>query len=160
MSTDRCTVEMILLLGGVTDWYRGWRYRIIASPWSVWVRSSHCISMSLMSLCTLWLCTIVTTVVHQSVRTNNDVEGWHICLNYRAGNGNPPFYILVLLLFRELRLLKLQSKLLGKENCSDISKWPANQHKVYYLNSGVNTSRETATHRCFSRYEGKYMPLL
>ncbi len=51
------------------------------------------------------------SVFNQSVRTNNDVEGWHRRLNYRAANGKPPFYVLIMLLDREARLLRLQAKL-------------------------------------------------
>lgn len=39
-------------------------------------------------------------VYGQSVRTNNDCEGWHRRLNVRAGI-SPPFYLLVKLLHRE-----------------------------------------------------------
>jgi len=94
------------------------------------------------------------SVFNQSVRKNNYVEGWQRCLNYRAGNGSQRFYILVLLLDHESHLLKLQSKLFME------GKLQRYQHRVYYLNSGVNTSQKTATHQYFSRHAGKYMPLL
>ena len=51
------------------------------------------------------------SVFNQSVRTKNDVEGWHRRLNYRAVNGKPPFYVLIMLLHRESWLLRLQVKL-------------------------------------------------
>ena len=69
-------------------------------------------------ICSTWIESTVSrppppqswSVFNQSVRTNNDVEGWHGRLNYRAGNGNPPFCIVVLL-DRESHLLKLQLQL-------------------------------------------------
>ena len=39
-------------------------------------------------------------VFNQSVRTNNDVDGWHRRLNYRAANGKLPFYVLIMLQHR------------------------------------------------------------
>ena len=42
------------------------------------------------------------------------MEGWHRRLHYRAANGKPPLYALVLLLDRESRLLKLQTELVGE----------------------------------------------
>lgn len=47
----------------------------------------------------------------RSIRTNNDVEGWHARFNRRARKGNLPFYLLVELLFREARYIPIQCKL-------------------------------------------------
>ena len=52
------------------------------------------------------------SVYMQSVRTNNDIEGWHHGLNRRAaGKSDVPFYLLLQLLSREARLTRLQMKL-------------------------------------------------
>ena len=37
------------------------------------------------------------TVYHQSVRTNNDVEGWHHRMNRKAQKPNLQLYILIVL---------------------------------------------------------------
>ena len=95
---------------------------------------------------------------NQSVRTNKNVEGWHRHLNYQAANGNSPFYVLVLLLNRESRLVKLQSKLVKDGKLSQNQCKAANSTRVYYLNYG--TSLETATYQSFLRHVGKYSLLL
>ncbi|KAG1653159.1 hypothetical protein GQR58_025784 [Nymphon striatum] len=41
------------------------------------------------------------TVFGRSIRTNNDVEGWHNRINRRAKKSNLPFYMLVILLYTE-----------------------------------------------------------
>lgn len=51
------------------------------------------------------------SVYGRSIRTNNDVEGWHNRLNRRAKKGNLSFYMLVTLLFDESRDIPLQCKL-------------------------------------------------
>ncbi len=51
------------------------------------------------------------SVFGRSVRTNNDVEGWHAGLNRRAKKGNLPFYLLLDLLYREARVIRIQVKL-------------------------------------------------
>ncbi|KAG1653164.1 hypothetical protein GQR58_025784 [Nymphon striatum] len=43
------------------------------------------------------------TVFGRSIRTNNDVEGWHNRINRRAKKSNLPFYMLVILLYTEYR---------------------------------------------------------
>ena len=47
----------------------------------------------------------------RSIRTNNDVEGWHARLNRRAKKGNLPFYLLIQLLFAEAKDITIQCKL-------------------------------------------------
>lgn len=54
------------------------------------------------------------SVYMQSVRTNNDVEGWHHGLNRRAsGKSQLPMYLLINLLHREARLTSLQIRLVS-----------------------------------------------
>ena len=47
----------------------------------------------------------------QSVRTNNDVEGWHRRLNAEARRCHIPFYSLIELLHREAEIVNMQVKL-------------------------------------------------
>ena len=47
------------------------------------------------------------SVFGQTVRTNNDVEGWHRRINGKAGRAQLQFYILVPLLAAEGRLVSL-----------------------------------------------------
>lgn len=55
-------------------------------------------------------------VFGQSVRTNNDVEGWHNSLKRRAqGRSNLPYYMMVQLLHEEARLETLQIRLVSKK---------------------------------------------
>lgn len=51
------------------------------------------------------------SVYGRSIRTNNDVEGWHARLNRRAKKGNLSFYLLVELLFKEAKEIPIQCKL-------------------------------------------------
>ncbi|KAH3815169.1 hypothetical protein DPMN_143691 [Dreissena polymorpha] len=51
----------------------------------------------------------------RSVRTNNDLEGWHNRLNHRAKKGNLSFYLLITLLLYEAKEVPMQCKLI-KEN--------------------------------------------
>ena len=52
-----------------------------------------------------------STVHRQSVRTNNDVEGWHHRINRKAQKPNLQMYILIVLLHKEARLLPTQLKM-------------------------------------------------
>ncbi|XP_038048179.1 uncharacterized protein LOC119722206 [Patiria miniata] len=52
------------------------------------------------------------TVFLQSTRTNNDVEGWHRRINFKAGRHGLHFYKLVHLLHREASLVSVQMKLI------------------------------------------------
>ncbi|XP_033762412.1 uncharacterized protein LOC117343950 [Pecten maximus] len=54
-------------------------------------------------------------VHRQSVRTNNDVEGWHRRINTKARRANLPFYMLVPLLHQEGRLVTLQMRLVAEQ---------------------------------------------
>ena len=50
----------------------------------------------------------------RSMRTNNDVEGWHHRLNQRAKKGNLPFYLAVTLLYKEASLIPTQVKMVSE----------------------------------------------
>ena len=51
------------------------------------------------------------SVYGRSIRTNNDVEGWHNRLNRRAKKGNLPFYMLLSLLYSEACVIPMQVKM-------------------------------------------------
>ncbi len=51
---------------------------------------------------------------HQSIRTNNDVEGWHHALNKKAPHSNLSFYKLVPLLHDQARLVTIQMTLVNE----------------------------------------------
>ena len=52
----------------------------------------------------------------RSIRTNNDVEGWHLRLNRQAsGKSQLPFYLLVKLLHKEALLTSLQIRLVSEK---------------------------------------------
>ena len=63
------------------------------------------------------------SVFQQSVRTNNDVEGYHRRINSRSGRGNMSFYSLVALLQKESLYINMQMRLLRE------SKVKRNQRK-------------------------------
>ena len=51
----------------------------------------------------------------QSIRTNNDIEGWHHSLNRRAaGRCCLPLYMFVALLHKEASLVSVQIRLVSK----------------------------------------------
>ena len=57
------------------------------------------------------------SIFGQSVRTNNNVEGWHKSLNHRAsGRWQLPFYLLVNLLYREAKLAEINMRLVSERN--------------------------------------------
>lgn len=49
----------------------------------------------------------------ETIRTNNDVEGWHHRINNRAGKSDLGFYVLVPLLKREAAVVDLQIRLIS-----------------------------------------------
>ncbi|XP_052280771.1 uncharacterized protein LOC127878292 [Dreissena polymorpha] len=55
------------------------------------------------------------SVYGRSVRTNNDVEGWHNRLNRRAKKGNLASYLLITLLFDEANEVPMQCKLIKEK---------------------------------------------
>ena len=48
--------------------------------------------------------------------TNNDVEGWHRCINHHAKKSNLPFYVLVKLLHEEADSINITVHLLSENN--------------------------------------------
>jgi len=63
------------------------------------------------------------SVFQQSVRTNNDTEGWHHGLNRRAqGKSQIPFYLLIELLNKEAKLASLQIRLVSDRKLKRIQR--------------------------------------
>ena len=54
------------------------------------------------------------SVFGQSVRTNNDVEGWHHRLNAKAKKSNLPFYSLLQLLHDEAKIININLHLINE----------------------------------------------
>ena len=51
----------------------------------------------------------------QSIRTNNDIDGWHHSVNRRAaGRCSLPLYMFLALLHKEARLLSQQTRLVSE----------------------------------------------
>jgi hypothetical protein len=47
------------------------------------------------------------SIFGRSIRTNNDVEGWHRRLNHNAKKGHLPFYLMITLLHQESQAVDL-----------------------------------------------------
>ena len=76
------------------------------------------------------------SVYGQSVRTNNDLEGWHHGLNRRAGGRvHLPFYLLVKQLHREATLAALQVRLVSERKLKRIQRqaYRRRQAKIFEL---------------------------
>ena len=64
-----------------------------------------------------------TCIFMKSIRTNNDIEGWHLGLNRRAsGKSQLPLYLLISLLHREARRTSLQIRLVSEKKLRRIQK--------------------------------------
>lgn len=75
------------------------------------------------------------TVFGQSIRTNNDVEGYHRRLNGSAGFSHIPFYVLVPLLFKEAKNVQVQVRLVkdGKLARCQRRKYRSLQGRIFSL---------------------------
>ena len=76
------------------------------------------------------------SVFEQAIRTNNDVEGWHLGLNKRAaGKSQLPLYIMIQLLHREARLTSLHIRLVSERKLRRIQrkKYRNIQTKIFSL---------------------------
>lgn len=63
------------------------------------------------------------SIYQQSIRTNNDIEGWHNALNRRAGGGsNLPLYLLIELLHREAQLTTINIRLVSERKLKRIQR--------------------------------------
>jgi len=68
------------------------------------------------------------SVYNRPVCTNNDLEGWHFCLNAKAKKDSLPLYVLVSLLHREAVIVNWQVKMLSEGKV--LRRWRARQHNV------------------------------
>jgi hypothetical protein len=75
------------------------------------------------------------TVYRQSVRTNNDVVGWHHRIDRKAQKPNLQMYILIVLLHKEARLLPIQLKMVteGKLRRYQRKKTKELQYRIFAL---------------------------
>ena len=86
------------------------------------------------------------SVYGQSVRTNNDLEGWHHGLNRRAGGRvHIPFYLLVKHLHREATLAALQVRLVSERKLKRIQRqaYRRRQAKIFDLWDEYASSQKT-----------------
>ncbi len=58
------------------------------------------------------------SVFGRSIRTNNDVEGWHRRLNHSAKKGHLPFYLMIVLLHEESETVDMQVRLVSQGKLS------------------------------------------
>ena len=89
------------------------------------------------------------SVFMKSIRTNNDIEGWHLGLNRRAsGKSQLPLYLLITLLHREARLTSLQIRLVSERKLRRIQrkKYRDLQMRIFQLwdefNAGSRSARK------------------
>ena len=89
------------------------------------------------------------SIFMKSIRTNNDIEGWHLGLNRRAsGKSQLPLYLLISLLYREARRTSLQIRLVSEKKLRRIQKKKFRdlQTKIFNLwdefNSGARSARK------------------
>ena len=85
----------------------------------------------------------------KAIRTNNDIEGWHLGLNRRAsGKSQLPLYLLITLLHREARLTSLQIRLVSERKLRRIQrkKYRDLQMRIFQLwdefNAGSRSARK------------------
>ena len=86
-------------------------------------------------------------VFGQSVRTNNDVEGWHNGLNKRAqGRSKLPFYIMLQSLHGEAKLASLQIRLVSEKKLRRHQKkaYRELQSKIFSLWDSYRKEEKTA----------------
>jgi hypothetical protein len=74
-----------------------------------------------MNLDDLWKPASWCVFMH-SVRTNNDVEGWHHRLNHKAGRGQIQFYLLIRLLHDEARLVPIRARLVREKKLQKLQR--------------------------------------
>ena len=83
----------------------------------------------------------------QSVRTNNDVEGWHYGLHRRAsGKTQLPLYLLISLLYKEAQLTSIHIRLVSEEKLQRLQrkKYMNLQSKIFKLWEEFKNEQRTA----------------
>jgi ferredoxin-fold anticodon binding domain-containing protein len=99
-------------------------------------------------------------VYRQSVRTNNDVEGWYHRINKKAQKPNLQMYILIILLHKEAKLLPTQLKMVteGKLRRYQRKKTKELQHRIFALWGKYSEEEITVNHllkKCCKIYGGQ-----
>ena len=90
------------------------------------------------------------------MRTNNDIEGWHLGLNRRAsGKSQLPLYLLIRLLHREARRTSLQIRLVS-EKLRRIRKQISETSKPRSSTSGMSSTLVPAVQK--KTTEGVFLP--
>ena len=126
------TDEQLRQLGKAKSWYIDGTFKLCRLPFSqllsinAFVRKEDCAKqvplLFVLMSGRIWP-TSSWSVFMQSVRTNNDLEGWHRGLNSRAsGKSGLPFYLLVKFLYREARLTSLQMRLVSERKLKRIQR--------------------------------------
>ena len=83
----------------------------------------------------------------RSIRTNNDVEGWHLRLNRQASSKSQlPFYLLVKLLHKEALLTSLQIRLVTEKKLrrTQRKKYKKLQSRLFSLWEEFNNCQRNA----------------
>ena len=73
----------------------------------------------------------------RQIRTNNNVEGWHLKLNQKAARGQVQFYLLIDLLHQEAKFVEAQAKLVRDEQLTRIQRLEYRR-----VNQAINALRE------------------
>ncbi|XP_050402257.1 uncharacterized protein LOC126818746 [Patella vulgata] len=99
------------------------------------------------------------SVFGRTIRTNNDVEGWHNRINQKARKGNLQFYLLISLLYKEAAQLPTQMKMVseGKLRRHQKKQSRTTQSKLFQL-WNLYTSQEISTNQLLKRCGGIYGP--
>ena len=87
------------------------------------------------------------SVYRQPVRTNKDIEGWHLALSRRAGGQSGlPLYLLIELLEREARLTAITIRLVSNGKLSRIQRkcYRNIQRKLFDCWDNVPVNSKTA----------------
>ncbi len=90
------------------------------------------------------------SVFNQPIRTNNDVEGWHLRMKKKAKNGNLPIYSLFSLLYKESELVPIQADLLSSNKLkrSQKERYKYIQYKLFKHWSEFESRRTSSFPLC------------
>ena len=84
------------------------------------------------------------SVFMQSVRTNNDVKGWHHGLHTRAqGKSQLPMSLLIDLLYKEAKLTSLNVRMVSEKKLRQVQRHRYHQIQAGYFHCGDNMKRAT-----------------
>ena len=86
------------------------------------------------------------SVYKETVRTNNDVEGWHRRLNCLSRRGQQPFYMLVDNLHSEAKFVSVQTKLVE-------------EHKLHRYQRSTYAGIQCQLHDLWEAYEQRQISI-